>query len=154
MTKPKGKGKGKRKNALPQEFVDEILRMNPKDLAAEAAREQLSLEALKKQLKEDPQISDAQTKADDLKKQVKQHEEDLDRMAVVSRAKEAYEEAKEKNMDDDHQKAVEALVEADADVKALKSSWNEDLKKRKETVKLMMKTLKSHLESGALKTKL
>ena len=154
MTKPKGKGKGKRKNALPQEFVDEILRMNPKDLAAEAAREQISLETLKQQLKEDPQISDAQTKADDLKKQIKKFDEDLDRYPSVAQAKEDYEKAKDNVRDDDHQKAIEAHSEADANVKALKSSWNEDLKKRKETVKLMMKTLKSHLESGALKTKL
>lgn len=150
----KGKRGRKKKNALPQELIDTILSMNPQDLAAEAAREQISFEALKKQLKEDPQIEEAKVKVEDFKNQVVGFVKEADKIPAVALAKEAYKKAKEEHINEEHQSTLEALIDAQGDLKALKQSWNEDLKRRKETVKFMMKTLKSHLESGALKTKL
>lgn len=145
--KPKG-------SKLPQEFVDTILRMEPKDLSAEAAREQIALDTLKKQLKDDSEIQDLNEKIKNLKDRVDTFEADLDMVTPVRLAKDAYEKAKDDNRDSDHDKALEDLAQAKTDLKLKKLEWKEDLDKRKATIKLMLKTFKSHLESGTVKSKL
>lgn len=145
--KPSGK-------KLPQEFVDTILRMDPKDLSAEAAREQIALDTLKKQLKDDSEIQDLNEKIKNLKDRVDTFEADLDMVTPVRLAKDAYEKAKDDNRDSDHDQALEDLAQAKTDLKLKKLEWKEDLDKRKATIKLMLKTFKSHLESGTVKSKL
>jgi len=133
------KKKGKKREQIPQQQVDRLLRMKPEDLAVEAFREQNSIDALKQQMKEDDQIERAA-------KKVKAFAEDLEKVPAVSKAKEALVEVEEANRSEEHDEAI-------LDLKALKQGWQADIKNRKKLLKFMNKTLKSHMESGALKFK-
>jgi hypothetical protein len=133
------KAKKIRKDGLPQEFKDRVLAMQPGDLAVESSREELAIETLKVQLKEDPQISDMQKKLDQMKDALALEQQ-------VQDAKEKLEELKATHADEDMDKVKQ-------DLKALKAGWNKDIKDRKKQRRFMLRCLKKHMESGALKSK-
>jgi hypothetical protein len=138
MARPKGLKK--KKLGIPQELADQILALPAADLAVEAAREQLALDTLKKQVQNDHQIVDLKSQLDAL---VQAADED----DKVVAAYEAYEELRQNTLGEEYDKTKQ-------DLKALRQGWNADLKGRKKKLKFMMKTLRSHMESGALKSKM
>lgn len=127
-----------KKGALPQEFIDQIHAMKPEELAVEAAREQMAVETLKQQRKEDQNILDAE-------KVVKDMEEEFDRDQAVQEAREKLAEALE------DKKSSDEYLQAKLDVKLHRETWNKDINDRNKKIKFMMKTLRSHMNSGALK---
>jgi hypothetical protein len=131
--------KPKKKGDLPQEVVDAINAMKPEDLAIEAAREQLMLERSKEMLKND-------AKKLDLEEELKAHKEKLEQEPDVIEAKRKLEEVKLNHMTQDHLQAKEDLA-------YYVKSWRQEIKDRGKKCKLMMKTLRKHMESGALKSK-
>jgi len=139
MARPKGLKKSK-KHGIPQELADKILAMGPQDLAVEATREQLALETLKQQIQDDHQIVD-------LKGQIGALEVAADETPAVIEAYEAFENIRNNNLGDEYAKLK-------LDMKALRQGWNNDSKDRKKKLKFMMKALKSHMESGALKSRM
>ena len=134
------KPKKKSKNALPQEYVDKVHAMKPEDVAVEVAREQLAVAVLKKEMKEDQKIIDAQNVLDQLDEEIA----DQDKIKKL-----------QGELDDllDEEKADEGYVQAKLDVKLHKLEWTNDLRDRNKKIKFMMKTIKSHIDSGALKLK-
>lgn len=133
------KNKKKNKFPIPQELAEKYLSMSPEDLAVEAAREQLAIDILKVQIKEDDQI----VQLDKVKKEL---EDALVKIPEVVEAQEKLKEIIEKH-------TPEELTGARMDLKALKQGWGADVKDRKKKVKFMMKTLKTHMENGELKSK-
>lgn len=129
-----------RKGALPQEFIDRINRMKPEDVAVEAAREQLAIDTLKKEMKEDQKINDAKDLVTKLNDEI-----DAEKDVVEARAK--LEEALQAHQDNDDYRT------AKLDVKLHSLDWTQDISKRRKELKHMMKTIKSHIDSGALKLK-
>lgn len=129
-----------KKNALPQEFIDQVHAMKPEDLAVETTREQMAVETLKEQMKEDQTIQDAA-------KVVKDMEEEFDNDDEVRKAKDALAEILEAK------KNSEEYLQAKLDLKLHKETWTKDIRDRNKKIKFMMKTLRSHMNSGALKFK-
>ena len=136
----RGRKKKIKKDAIPQEVVDAILALKPEDLSVEAAREQLAIDALKQQFKEDAQICD-------LKQQLKDFKEEIDRQQDVISAQNSLDTAVESHTTQDQ-------IEAEENLKALSGSWQDDMKQRKTRLKFILKTLKKHMESGNLKTRI
>lgn len=134
------KTKSKFPKHLSQAQVQAILTMKPEDLSVEAARGHLALETFKEQLKGDHQISDLTAKKEDLEDAAKKSER-------VQQARAAYEEIYKAELGDEYENVKQ-------DLKALRGAWREEGKKRRSEVKFMMKTLKSHMEVGLLKSKL
>lgn len=130
----------KSKNALPQAYIDEINAMKPELVAVEAAREQLAVTTLKKQMKEDQNIIDAQNVLDKL------DEEIADQDKIRKLQNELDELVQEEKGDKDY-------VQAKLDVKLHKIEWTKDIRERNQKIKFMMKTIRSHIDSGALKLK-
>ncbi len=135
--------KKKSKDAIPQEDVDRISLMKPEDLAIELSREQLQLESLQQQMKEDTTLTDYKKVVDDLENRIKTEDDVVQATAALESIK------------DDHRNSTEykELDDAKQNLKAEKHGWNVDVKKRKKLIKFMMKTLRHHIDSGALKFK-
>jgi vacuolar-type H+-ATPase subunit H len=131
------KFKSKKSSGLPLEVEQQILSMPPGDLAVEAAREQVAVDTLKTQLKEDVEIRNLRDSLKEFKEKEWDGDED------VQKAKEAYNNAKDAATSDEHRAARD-------DLKALEGSWKDDIKQRSKKLKYMRKTLKKHMESGAL----
>jgi len=136
MAKAK-KGSKKSKSGLTIEQEQEILSMKPLPLAAEAAREDNSIDKLKEQRKSDGEIST-------LEERLKEHKEELNAVQEIVEAKERLEELKEAHKSKDH-------LNVEEDLKALKKGWNDDIRQRSKRHKFMKKALKRHIETGALK---
>jgi len=137
--KVKFQRKSKAKGAIPQEIVDSILALNPEDLAVEAARESLAIQELK-----DLQAND--DKIVTLKERIKEFEAEIQRSEAVIKAKEDLAVAIENNTTEDH-------IQAKEDLKALKGGYSSDIKERSKKYKFMMKTLRSHMKAGLLKSR-
>lgn len=134
MAKSKNK---KSKSGIPLDVESKIIRMGPADLAVECTFERNAIDTLKEQSKDDSKIQELKETVDQFNKELSQKEQ-------VQKAKDAYEAAKEEYMSEDH-------VEAKADLAALRKGYTEDIKNRSKKLKFMEKTLKNHIESGALK---
>lgn len=134
------KPKKPRKGALPQEFIDKINAMKPEDVAVEAAREQLAIDTLKQELKEDQTVIDAKSLVEKL-------DEEIESENAVVKARGDLEEALASERDNDDYR------QAKLDVKLQSLDWTQDINKRKKELKFMMKTIKAHISSGALKLK-
>jgi len=140
VKKNKFKQEKSKKNQLPQEMIDQINAMKPADLAIEAAREQLMLDKSKEQLKND-------SKKLTLEEEVKAFKDKLGQEQDVIDAKEKLTQAKLKHTTEDQ-------VQAEEDLSHYVKSWKQEIKDRGKKCKFMMKTLKKHMESGALKSKM
>lgn len=134
------KAKKPRKGAIPQEKVDEIQMMKPEALTVELAREQNAVDVLKEQLAEQQDVIDAKTLLERLN-------DEIDTEADVIAAKNALEEALEAHRDN------EDYQQAKLDNKLAGISFKQDIAARNKVIKLMKKTVKAHIESGALKLK-
>lgn len=134
------KPKKKSKNALPQEYVDKIQAMKPEDVAVEMAREQFAVDSLKKDMKEDDKIIDAQNVLERLDDEIA----DQDKIKKL-----------QGELDDliEEEKRDDAYCQAKLDVKLHKTEWLRDIRDRNRKIKLMKKTLQSHIASGVLKLK-
>lgn len=134
------KKKKTKKGGLPQEYVDKIHAMRPEDVAVEMAREDLAVDALKKQMKEDQKIIDAEGVLEQLDDEIKglpeikKVQDQLDELIAAEKDNEDYSNAK-------------------LDVKLHKSEWQKDIRDRKKKIKLMKETINAHINSGALKLK-
>lgn len=136
MAKKSGKGK----SGLTIDQEQEILHMKPADLAVEAAREDAAIDKLKDQRNKDGKITS-------LQERLKEHKDVLESVDEIVTAKARLDELKEANKTKDH-----LLVEED--LKKERKGWNDDIRERSKKFKYMKKALKSHMESGALKSKL
>lgn len=116
-----------------------ILGMTPEDLAVEATRESIAIQELKDARDKDEKILD-------LKNKIKEFVVELHNCPAVVKAKEDLAVALENNQTQEH-------LEAKEDLKALKGGYNSDIKERSKKYKFMMKTLRSHMKSGLLKSK-
>ena len=134
-----GKVKKRKKSDIPQEVVDSILSLNPEDLAVEAARESLAIQELKDLCANDDKITT-------LKERIKEFEAELQRTEAVIKAKEDLAVAIENNTTEDHMNAKE-------DLKALRGGYTSDIRERNKKYKFMMKTLRSHMKAGLLKSR-
>jgi hypothetical protein len=132
--------KKSKKSKLPQEFIDKILRMKPEDLAVEAARCHNQLDIAKEDIKND-------TKLNDLKDQLEKFEDELDGHPDVVEAEDHAEKIRDENTSKDH-------VDAREQLKALRKGLNGELKETKLQYKFMRETLKTHMRSGLLKSRM
>ena len=139
QNKKKFKKEKSNKNKLPKEMVDQINAMEPEDLAIEAAREQLMLDRSLEQLK-------TNTKRIDLEDDVKTFKAERDKKEEVIEAKDNLAKVLEEHTSEDLEKAEE-------DLSCYVKSWKQEIRDRKKKFKFMMKTLKKHMESGALKSR-
>lgn len=137
MARGKNKKSTKSKSGLLPAEEEIILGMKPLDLTVELTFEQNAIEALKEQRKEEVST---------LANKVKEFDKALNNTKEVAEAQEALRKSKEENMDPDH-------LEAKEDLAALRQGFSNDLKFRSKRVKFIRKTLKHHIESGALKRK-
>lgn len=135
----KKKGKNKNNAGIPVELQEKILRTSPTELAIELSFEENAIDALRGQAKNDVQVKD-------LAEDVKKLQEALNQKDEVIKAKEAYD-----NVVAEH--TSEELLEAKENLAALRKGYQNDLKDRSKKLKFIKKTLKSHIESGALKRK-
>jgi hypothetical protein len=133
------KHKKKKKSGIPLEVEEKILAMSPMELTVDSTFERNAIDALKKSRKEDPQIIR-------LEEQKKEMDKELETTPEVVKAKEAYEQAKADN-------TTEEMVDVKESIAALRKGYAADIKDRSKTLKFMEKTLKHHIESGALKRK-
>ena len=129
----------KKKSGIPLEVEEAILAMSPMDLTVECTFERNAIEALKEERKNDPQVLK-------LSEQKAEFEKELESTPDVAKAKEEYEAAKEAN-------SPEELVDIKENLSALKKGYANDIKDRSKKLKFMEKTLKHHIQSGALKRK-
>ena len=129
----------KSKSGLTIDEEQVILHLKPENLAVEAAREGLAVETLKQQKKDDPKISQ-------LTEQKKEFDDAVNAVSTVVEAQAKLDELKDAEKSTDHLKVEE-------DLKALRKGWGGDIRQRSKKLKFMMKTLKSHMEVGLLKSK-
>lgn len=131
--------KKSKKNALPKEVVDQINAMTPEDLAVEAAREQLMLDVSRAQLKDDPKKVSLENDVKAFKAKLEEEEEVIEARENLAQKKLAHTSTDQ--------------IKAEEDLSAYVKSWKSEIKDRSKKCKFMMKTLKKHLESGALKSR-
>lgn len=129
-----------RKGSIPQETVDKILAMRPEDLAVELAREQLAVDTLKEELAEDQQVIDAKALLEKL-------DEAIESETDIVEAKGKLEDALAAHRDNDEYQT------AKLDAKLAGAEFKKDISFRNKVIKLMKKTVRSHIASGALKLK-
>jgi prophage DNA circulation protein len=140
VAKKSGGKKGKKKDGLPIELVEEIQAMKPELLTIEAAREQLAIDTLKEQMAADDKIQSAQSALDQLNDQIDSEDDVIQAKAKLEEVILSYRDTDE-------------YIQAKETLKAEKHVWQVDIRDRKKKLKLMMKTIKAHINSGALKLK-
>jgi len=143
----------KSKSGIPLEMEEKILAMNPTDLAVETTFERNAIETLKNEQKSDDKISEISDKIKDLKERKKTEEAERDQSLKVKLAQEALDKAKEDETTDEQIKIENQIVEEKENLKAVRSSIADDIRDRSKLLKFMQKTLRRHIESGALKRK-